>query len=101
MINICILSNTLGTLVQSNQVKESVSDLERDGNDVRMDDANETEDDEEVNNDAENEDADEEANEDEDGVEDETDFPNMRSEDENDGEIEDGTAKLVYAISLF
>ena len=86
--------------MQSNEVMESVSDLERDGNDVRMDDVNEPEDDEEID-DAENEDADENANEDEDGVEDKDDRPNMRSEDKSDGDNEDGTAKLVYAISLF
>jgi len=68
---------------------ESVSDLERDGNDLRMNIVKQPEDDEEESDDGEDQNADEEANDDEDGIEDEVDRQNMRSEDENDGDNED------------
>ena len=81
---------------------ESVSDLERDGNDLRMNIVKQPEDDEEESDDGEDQNADEEANDDEDGIEDEVDRQNMRSEDENDGDNEDGITKtsLYHLIIL-
>ena len=94
------LSNTLATKVQSNQMMESVSDLERDGNDVRIDNMNEPKDKEEQNDGVDDQDPNEDANEDEDTVENEIDRSNMRSEDENDGDNENGAAKFAYILSL-
>ena len=71
--------------MQSNQLMESVSDLQRDGNDVRMDDMNKREDDEEQNDDDEDQDVDDDASEDENVVENEVDRSNVRSEDDEDG----------------
>ena len=84
--------------MHSSRVMESASDSERDGNDLRMNDVNEPEDDEEEMDDTEEG---EDARDDEDVVDGEADINHMRRKDQSDRDSEAGRVKFAFIISFW